>query len=353
MRLIFILTLLFISMSSYSEDLTIGAIPSLSGPAGEQGKNWLQGVELAVDDLKKDGINVNLLVENDETNPAKAASAFQKLVSINKAKGILGGTWDYLAEALYPLAARYKVPFVAPTNPVEIISEGAKNNPYVFINGLSIKAEEEALRPFIRSIPHKRVVLIYVNLPFGILNAKMVEKVVKEEGGEIIWDDAFPFQAVPESMRLAALRIPELKPDFIYLMTDYNGLDVLTKELKRLKEDPIIITSQHLDQAYELSRDDKRYKNVYAIYPAYDKSFDSKFMAKFGKRPRVFAASGYDGLTFIAHALTKKVDFISGDKSFGFKGMTGWLHLPKESRAIVEDKAWIVAMRNGELTEVR
>ncbi|RME57718.1 MAG: amino acid ABC transporter substrate-binding protein, partial [Candidatus Dadabacteria bacterium] len=122
--------------------LKIGAIASLSGAASRQGKNWLRCAKIAVEEINKkaEKVRIKLISEDDQTNAGKAVSAFLKLKDFNGVRAIIGGTWDFLAEPLYPLARRYKIFFLTPTNPVEIMSKDALNNPYVFTNGLSLAA---------------------------------------------------------------------------------------------------------------------------------------------------------------------------------------------------------------------
>ena len=92
-----------------------------------------------------------------------------------------------------------------------------------------------------------------------------------------------------DSMRTAALKIRELNPDLVLVITDYDGLATLAKE----QVPSIILTSQHLDKAMEFAEAD--FSNFYAIYPkVYDVEFERRFIENFGEAPKVFAAHGYD-----------------------------------------------------------
>mgnify|MGYP005700136941 FL=1 len=95
-----------INVFADTKKIKIGAIASLTGPAAEQGKNWVDGATLAVKALEKQGISIEFIVEDDASKPAQVHTAFNKLVSIDQVQGVIGGTWDFLAEAANPLSLK-------------------------------------------------------------------------------------------------------------------------------------------------------------------------------------------------------------------------------------------------------
>ena len=351
-RLIVLLCAFLLAACNRNESdgsIKIGLVASLTGPAGEQGKNWVEGAELAVDDLKARGIKVRLLVEDDQTEPAKAASAFNKLALLERVQGVVGGTWDYLAETLYPLALQRKIPFITPTNPEEVLSAEAKTNPYIFTNGLSLKAVGESAREFFTQGRYKSVGIVYPNLPYGTVQADLVEQIAKELSMEVLFRYEFPVSApMGDNVRLAALRIQERIPDITFTVLDYNGIDLITKEFARLKINPAIIETQHLDQAFQFSKDPSRYRAAYGIYPRVtDEAFNNRFAAKFGYPPKVFAAHGYDAVTFLAESIAKGIDVANPSTAFSYHGVTGEHRLPAPSRGLVTNTAIVMTTKNG------
>ena len=88
---------------STSDEIRIGLIASLTGPAGEQGKNWMRGAKLAAKELKAKGVKLSLVVEDDRTLPAETVKSVQKLVHVDNVDALVGGTWDYLVESASPI----------------------------------------------------------------------------------------------------------------------------------------------------------------------------------------------------------------------------------------------------------
>ncbi|MCB0332759.1 MAG: amino acid ABC transporter substrate-binding protein [Bdellovibrionales bacterium] len=304
--------------------ITIGAIASLSGPAAEQGKNWLEGAQLAIKDLNKRGIDAKLIVEDDQTNPAKVHAAFEKLVSHDHVRGVLGGTWDFLAEAASPLALRHTIPFITPTNPVEILSQEAKNNPWFFTTGLSMRATEKAFKEVLGSLHPKRVALVAPNVPFGVMHNDLLEKLAPSFGFSILERVDFEFEGYHTTLRNLAARLATKKPDLIFCLSDYTALELFWKEVRRHKINPWLLTTQHLDEAVKLSGTPSLWDKAVGIYPKIEsESFATQFHTEFGHAPKVYAAEGYDAALFLVQALRENISLST--QPFSLEGVSGKL----------------------------
>jgi len=331
--------------------LRIGAVASLTGPAGEQGKNWVEGAELAVGELRAEGIAVELVVENDETSAPKVAAAFQKLARIDRVGAIIGGTWDYLAESAYPLAERLRVPFVTPSNPVEVLSAEAQRNRWVFSNGMSLRAARLAITDFLRAEGIRSLGVVYPSLPFGTVQAEMVIAVAAELGisvdtrVEFVYDSGYL-----DSVRLAALKVVEGGPDLVFCVFEASGVDLFLREMHKLRGRTRFLTTQHLDQAFLLAGDAgrERYAGAFGVYPRLDdEAFVERYSARYGRAPKVYAAEGYDALRFLATALHAGVDIADPNAVFTYRGVTGEHRLPPIGRALVHDRVVVMTTRRG------
>src|ERR1700747_2641060 len=92
----------------------IGFVNSITGAEAPIGENLTNGVTLAIDDLKKEGIDVDLIKEDDTGKPEKAMAAFEKLATRDDVNGIVGPYTSKCAAALAKLAEKYKIPFLIP-----------------------------------------------------------------------------------------------------------------------------------------------------------------------------------------------------------------------------------------------
>lgn len=338
--------------SDHKQAIKIGVIASLSGQAQKNGRNWLDGLEFAADKLAADGLEINIIVEDDETKPGKVISAFTKLATVDQVDGIVGGTWDFLAETAFPLAERYKIPFITPTNPIEILSKEFKSNPYVFSNGMSLAAESLIVRKFLLDKQIKSIGLAYINVPYGLAHAELVRKLAKEMKIEILTDDSVTYEGFNDTIKLSALRMAEKKPDLAFLVINYEGVDLFKREIAKLKFDPVVLMTQTLAEAFNLTDKPALYHKSYGIYPDEPSAeLTKEFVKKFGHKPRDFAVSGYDALMFLATALNSGKEVLKTGGPVQHQGETGLHSLPSASGSLAETQAAIMSVKDGQLVK--
>src|SRR6266545_4924020 len=100
--------------SAHAAKVKIGFVNSITGPEAPIGENLTNGVTLAVEDLKKQGIDVDLVKEDDTGKPEKAMAAFEKFATRDKMAGVVGPYSSKCANALAKLAEKYKMPLLIP-----------------------------------------------------------------------------------------------------------------------------------------------------------------------------------------------------------------------------------------------
>lgn len=95
----------------------IGVIVSLSGPGAPLGQSEQKSINLLKDQLEKEGgINgqpVEFLVEDDESDPAKASVAANKLIEQEKVPALIGCSTTGSTLAVVPIAEKAGIPLVS------------------------------------------------------------------------------------------------------------------------------------------------------------------------------------------------------------------------------------------------
>ena len=81
----------------------IGFVNSMTGPEAPIGENLTNAVTLAAEDLKKKGIDVELIKEDDTGKPEKSMAAFEKLATRDGVAGVVGPYSSKCANALSKL----------------------------------------------------------------------------------------------------------------------------------------------------------------------------------------------------------------------------------------------------------
>lgn len=351
--LAFILAILMpYTLHAEAKKIKIGAVASLSGAAEQPGKGWLEGAQLAAKELSEEGIPVELVVEDDHTNPTQAVSAFTRLVTVEEVSTVIGGTWDFLAAALYPVARMHKVPFITVSNPVELVAEQLKDNPYGFTNSISLESESKAVDRFLARHTLHRAALVYIDVPYGEVHQAMLSKKLTEHAIPIVYSQAVPFQGMLDGLRRAALGCVQKKADFVFLVFDGDGTDQFLREAERLQHRFTVLTTQGLDKGFELSGHAARYEGIAGIYPpSGTTTFRQRFEKHYGHAPKDFAAGAYDAVQFVARAARASVSLISPKERFSWQGVTGEHFVPAENHEIAHQQAVLMSVLEGTFQE--
>ena len=79
-----------IKIEKTSEPIKIGAVLALTGNNASYGQSTKRGMDLAIEELNKDGKNINIVYEDDKSSNDGVVSAFQKILTIDKVPVALG-----------------------------------------------------------------------------------------------------------------------------------------------------------------------------------------------------------------------------------------------------------------------
>jgi branched-chain amino acid transport system substrate-binding protein len=170
-------------------DITIGVILELTGPAAPYGELSKRGLQLAVEDLKTKGVNVNLIIEDGMTDPKSAVSAIEKLITIDKVNAVIATVISSSIMSCAPIAERNQVILFTPGASSPAISDAGD---FIFRNRISglfevAKAAEVAIEQF----DLNRMSMLLVNNEFGRSYGEQFELELEKLGGEIANVDYF------------------------------------------------------------------------------------------------------------------------------------------------------------------
>jgi hypothetical protein len=101
--------------------IKIGAIISETGVAASFGEMAHKGIELAAKEINANGgmggRMVEIIYEDDRTDPKAAAGAYQKLTGIDNVDGIIGSNFDFVSQPIFALAKTGDTVVISPSNP--------------------------------------------------------------------------------------------------------------------------------------------------------------------------------------------------------------------------------------------
>ena len=155
-----------------SGPIKIGYLGPLTGDAAGYGTDTVNGTRMAVEEINaKGGINgrlIELIAEDARCNGSDAASAAQKLVSVDKVVAIVGGQCSSETLAAAPIAEAAKVVLISPLSSSPDVT---KAGDFVFRDYPSDALKGKAFGNYFAKAGYKHIAIVTENTDFcqGIL----------------------------------------------------------------------------------------------------------------------------------------------------------------------------------------
>ncbi|MEK7586349.1 MAG: ABC transporter substrate-binding protein [Patescibacteria group bacterium] len=209
-----------------SEPIKIGVVAPLTGGAAAYGVSLVKSIELAHNDLGNNKSKYILVVEDDASNPAQAATAAQKLANVDKVQAIITVT-SGTGNSVKPIATGAQIPHVCICSDVTIA-----DNEFNFINSILPDEEATAWLKEASSRGVKTVAILSQNQAGFNLLTDNVKKEAVNNGITIVYDERFDptIRDFKTGISKAKLKNPDL-----YLAGFFPPqLDIIGQELKNL-----------------------------------------------------------------------------------------------------------------------
>lgn len=292
---------------SENPPIKIGASISLTGVAARFGEMSKMGIDLAVEEINSNGgINgrlVEVVIEDDETNPTKALGAMQKLVSIDKVDAIIGSLFDFVTQPLLTKAEELKLPLISPAN--FRIPGSFDMNEYTFVLYPDFEKSLRAMKYVIESDADiQNLAIVRFQSEFSteierVLNNIMIElkrpSVVSEVYAEIGSTD----------FRTPILKLREKNIDTVFLDTLDMDTVAFIKTANELGFKPKYITHTTLRDSFANSDiDTKILENIVMLdWEVPSDEFLERFQNRYGIRPIKSANKSYNAVYVLANAI--------------------------------------------------
>ncbi len=306
---IIVIVLIVLSGGSKSDRATtaqvirIGGVLSLSGAAAQDGESIKNGMELAKVDLKKQGVDVEFIYQDDKTEAKDTVSAINA-VAVQKVDAIIGPTWSFLGDAGVPVINQLKLVALMPANTSEYVSS---RSPYAFFTTSKVEQLISPLATWLKEHNKKRIVLVYNKAAWGEVVGKAVEVAAKQAGAEVVYIEAVQYGSEVETLPTTLAKIRSLNADLLFFeIDDDKGLATLFKKVQELNI-PGDIMSVTTSLARVLSSGVAAPKNdFYIVSPTLSVEFKNIYTAHYGKAPGAYADRAYDSVMLLADAMKKK-----------------------------------------------
>jgi branched-chain amino acid transport system substrate-binding protein len=348
---------LVVTDASYAQDkvIRIGGLFPTSGPGAYFGAQDKQGIDLAVEQLNKTGINgvkLEVKYEDSACSPLPATQAAKRLIEQYKPHVIVGEECSDATLAVMPVVEQAKVPLLnAGSSSIKITDPG---NAWTFrIMPNEVMQGVDIATNAYKRLNAKTAVLLYENTNAGIGNAKVFGETFKSLGGEVLADIGFgrdvnDFTAI--ATRIAGLGKVDVIPTYTL---EGQGLRI-TQALAQAGVtkggggSSIQLGTIWLPFGFEQKAGKAAlgYVRIVQFDPADQrdvvKNFVQTFKAKYNQDPTHINAHAFDQILVIADAIRRGAtdaqsirDTMATTKNFS--GVTGSVEFDKSNQNIKMD----------------
>ncbi|HET7153812.1 MAG TPA: ABC transporter substrate-binding protein, partial [Hyphomicrobiaceae bacterium] len=219
------------------ETVKLGLVAAMSGQSAKSGEAIVRGLSIAIDEINaKGGLlgkKVELIIRDDESNPAKGAVAARELVQREKVAALFGGLDTPVSLAIVPFANQTKVPFMgvwAAGTP--ITRNGAAEN-YAFRVSAVDELVDNALVDYsVAKYQVKKPGMILINNPWGESNEKGLKAALAAKNIPYAGIEKFETNDVDVVPQLT--RLKEAGADALYLVANVAPSSQVVKSLDRM-----------------------------------------------------------------------------------------------------------------------
>ena len=287
------------------ETITLGVVMPLTGRAADQGKDILNGIELARNQINaergKGEPVLRLVIEDNMSTPKGGVSAIEKLLQTERPPVVIGPIASSIMLAMIPVAEREKTVLLSPASSSPKISNSGK---YIFRISLLAPPQAEALAEFAKKkLNAKKAAILYINDDTGLSYRDAFKRAFTSRGGSVVYEDSYEKRGTDFRIQLTKLKGTETDVTFVPGIPQTIGL--IHRQAKELG-----LTMQFLGnygaegESLLSSGGDAVEGFVYTSIPIAP-DFVQRFMSAHGRHPTIGAPLGYDSVTIVWHIAQK------------------------------------------------
>ncbi|WP_398473465.1 ABC transporter substrate-binding protein, partial [Tardiphaga sp.] len=216
------LALAFLGTTAYAQTIKIGVNEPLTGAFAASGTYVVNGAKIAADEINaKGGVlgkKIELVIEDNKSNPTEAAAVAEKLITRDKTPVLLGAWGSSLTLAVMPKLVEYETAMVVETSSASKIT--TSGNPYVFRISPPSFVEAAAFKGIVDKLALKKVDFLVINNDWGRGTAEDFSKMMKEKGITIGLTETMDQSAQDMSAQLAKIKATDSETVIITAAVD-------------------------------------------------------------------------------------------------------------------------------------
>lgn len=330
----------------------------MTGGLGIYGESVKQGVELALDDIKKSDPNAPVLNFDwkDNTGDPKNTISIMQQQYLGNVDIYVSGVKPQTMAIKDQIDSKGTPHFVWIFDP--FINTKSQNN---FRTWVSYKVEPPVYLGYVDQMKAKRIAIIYVQLPHTLAEVdQILVPELKKRGINDIFIEPYDFSK--NDFKDIAAKVKKFNPDLIIMngfMDNLVGMVRAFRPQNLIHDGNAIATYDMLDASKLLGPDEL--EGIRVVAPKFEtrpdapgvKEWREKFKAKYNKEPLFTHPYAYD-MALIINAAVKRLklpatseQWIEAIKATDIPGITGQLKFDKDGDLISSSEVGV--FKNGKL----
>lgn len=318
----------------------VGGLLPLSGDAAVWGVSMKEGIDLATEEINSNRgtkPKIEMHYEDDRGLPKDGVAAAQKLISVDKVKGLVGVANSSVALAIIPIIDANNIVFVSGGASSPKLSGASK---YFFRTWPSDLAEAIAMARYAKQkLNLSRIAILYINNEYGIGLRDPFKRQFESMGGSIVSQETFAQEATDFRTQLVSIR--SSNPEAAYLVGNPREMARCLKQARELGLKNQFLSVSGLVDPEVINIAGTAAEGVILTDASFDpasqnpetQKFISRYKQKYGKDPGMLAVTGYDALRVFVHAF----DETGGDPTAMVASLRGLKGFPGAAGAISFD----------------
>jgi branched-chain amino acid transport system substrate-binding protein len=304
------LALLAVSTAS-AAPVKLGVINSMTGPEAPIGEDITNGIKLALEDLKKKGIEVQVVWEDDTGKQQVGISAMEKLATRDEVAGVVGAYTSAVTEAVAKTAERYKTPLVNPVaSKEEITRHGYK---WVFRVSATTRDYASVLLDMATTLgTPKTIAILNENTDFGTSGARSAKEIAEKKGLKVVFNESYSKGSPDYRSTLANMK--SNSPDLVFMVSYVADAILLMRQARELGLTPQAFLGAGAGFANEqFAKESNISHGVFSSTqwtPAVKwpgaKEFAQVYAKRYGKPASYHAATAYTAMSILAEVASKE-----------------------------------------------
>lgn len=339
-----------------TSNIRIGAVISQTGFAAAFGEMSQKALEMAVEEINsKGGIKgrkVELIIENDQTDPKEAVAKYKKLVDVDRVDAVIGSLFDFTTQPLIPLAEKDKKVLISPTNLV--IDGSMEMNKYTFVMYPRFEKVIRVLKDVLVSEQTKKVGILRYQSDFGLQIEKTLNEMMSESGKEQLVAETYSMIGKGD-FRTQIAKLKQSGVDTIFLDMLDGDLISFAKQAKELGLNSQLIAYTTLrDAVNNIGEGNRDLFDGYLMldWEVNSDEFIKLFEGKYGIEPLKGANRSYAAVYVLANTIANvgnnSDDMVKYMESNTFKTIDGEVGF-NEDHVVESTPVRILEVKNGEL----